>query len=125
MLRARLADQSQVGCYAWFWSPACSADGYLLLLPPAPQDRSNLLTGVVVDSGDGCTHIIPVVDGGLPAGWGGVGGKGWQHESHGQEWAVDGDASHRAKKKRLLLHQHCFSTKCLTLNDFCSALPKT
>ncbi|KAL4419507.1 hypothetical protein ABPG77_002293 [Micractinium sp. CCAP 211/92] len=27
------------------------------------QDRSNLLTGVVVDSGDGCTHIIPVVDG--------------------------------------------------------------
>ncbi len=27
------------------------------------QDRGGLLTGVVVDSGDGCTHVIPVVDG--------------------------------------------------------------
>ena len=29
----------------------------------SPQDRGGLLTGVVVDSGDGCTHVIPVVDG--------------------------------------------------------------
>ena len=27
------------------------------------QERGGLLTGVVVDSGDGCTHVIPVVDG--------------------------------------------------------------
>lgn len=30
---------------------------------PAPQEQGGLLTGVVVDSGDGCTHVIPVVDG--------------------------------------------------------------
>lgn len=29
----------------------------------AAQDGGGLLTGVVVDSGDGCTHVIPVVDG--------------------------------------------------------------
>ena len=53
----RVPQQPSTGCVTHANAP-CN--------PPAPartQERGGLLTGVVVDSGDGCTHVIPVVDG--------------------------------------------------------------
>ena len=42
------------------WPPPLASSNTSLL---PHQERGGLLTGVVVDSGDGCTHCIPVVDG--------------------------------------------------------------
>lgn len=56
------SEEAQQACAPFGPSMHLSALCNLAFFAPL-QDRGGLLTGVVVDSGDGCTHVIPVVDG--------------------------------------------------------------